>query len=225
MPSTTTPNLRVWDLPTRIFHWSLAVCVVALIVTGKAGSSAMQWHMRLGHVVLALIAFRILWGFVGGHWSRFVTFIPSPMHLVRYLRGETRASDRAGHSPLGALSVLAFLLLIGLQVLSGLLTDDEMFYAGALVAHAPSEWIELAGAWHVENGPPLVIGIIALHVLALLYYGIIKKRRLVPAMLHGDKNGLPQELLPSRDGAAQRFTALILMLGCGLGSYWIFTLG
>ena len=66
-----THTIRIWDLPTRLFHWLLAASVVALVVTAKVGGNAMVWHFRLGYVVLALLAFRLLWVLVGGGWSRF----------------------------------------------------------------------------------------------------------------------------------------------------------
>lgn len=222
MPSTS--RLRIWDLPTRLFHWLLVACIVALVITGKSGSDAMQWHMRLGHASLALIVFRLVWGLVGGHWSRFFTFIPGPARLLRYLRGQGSAADHAGHNPLGALSVLAMLLIISLQVGSGLLTDDDMFYAGPLAAHAPGAWVELASAWHVEWGQWLLLGIIALHIAALLFYGLVKKQKLIPAMLHGDKSGLPADLPPSRDGMAQRLLALVIAAVCAGLSYAVMSL-
>ena len=97
--------VRIWDLPTRLFHWSLAICVIALVVTAKVGGDAMNWHFRLGYAVFTLLLFRLLWGLVGGHWSRFASFFPTPGRLARYLGGRATAHDTAGHNPLGALSV------------------------------------------------------------------------------------------------------------------------
>ena len=88
----TTGRVRVWDLPTRLFHWVLALAVIGLVVTGKVGGNAMVWHFRLGYVVFALLLFRLVWGLVGGHWSRFVAFIYAPATLIAYLRGEGRPS-------------------------------------------------------------------------------------------------------------------------------------
>ena len=83
-------TVRIWDLPTRLFHWLLAVSVIGLIVTAKVGGDAMNWHFRLGYVVFALLLFRLVWGFVGGRWSRFASFFPTPTRLGRYLRGQAR---------------------------------------------------------------------------------------------------------------------------------------
>jgi hypothetical protein len=82
------PPVRVWDLPTRAFHWLLALAVIGLVVTAKVGGNAMLWHMRLGLVVRTLLSFRIVWGLVGGRWSRFASFIYAPGKVLRYLRGD-----------------------------------------------------------------------------------------------------------------------------------------
>ena len=81
-------TVRIWDLPTRLFHWALAACIVGLVVSAKLGGNAMVWHFRLGHAVLALLLFRLVWGLVGGHWSRFAVFWVSPARLLRYVRGQ-----------------------------------------------------------------------------------------------------------------------------------------
>src|SRR5580765_5651561 len=92
--------VRVWDLPTRVFHWLLASCVIFSIITGQLGGNALVWHLRSGYVVFTLLAFRIVWGLVGGHWSRFVNFTYAPATILRYLRGERRAGEHVdvGHN-------------------------------------------------------------------------------------------------------------------------------
>ena len=82
MPHT----IRVWDLPTRLFHWLLAACVIGLVVSGKIGGAAIVWHARLGYAVLALLLFRVVWGFAGGHWSRFGSFLYGPSSVIGYLQ-------------------------------------------------------------------------------------------------------------------------------------------
>ena len=115
----TPHTVRIWDLPTRLFHWALAACVIGLVITAKVGGNAMEWHFRLGYAVLALLVFRVVWGLIGGRWSRFSAFLYSPARLVRYLRGNAHPEDSAGHSPLGALSVFALLAVLGAQVGTG----------------------------------------------------------------------------------------------------------
>ena len=88
-------TVRVWDLPTRVFHWLLALSVVGMVITAKLGGNWMVWHLRLGHVVLALLLFRLAWGLFGGHWTRFTSFIYSPAAVLRYLRGQAPGRDHA----------------------------------------------------------------------------------------------------------------------------------
>ena len=82
-----THTVRIWDLPTRLFHWLLALCVIGLVITANVGGNAMVWHFRLGYAVATLLLFRVVWGLVGGHWSRFSSFLYAPASIVRYLKG------------------------------------------------------------------------------------------------------------------------------------------
>ena len=216
-------TVRVWDLPTRLFHWTLAATVVALVVTAKVGGSAMEWHLRLGHAVLALLAFRLVWGLVGGHWSRFATWVPSPARLLRYLRGAGTADDRTGHSPLGALSVLAMLAALAAQVASGLLSDDEIAFAGPLARFVSGAVVGQATWYHHGPGQYLVLGLVALHLLAIGVHAL-RGQRLVPAMLHGDRQ-LPAPATASRDGLAARALALVVLALCAALAWWVSSLG
>ena len=143
-------RVRVWDLPTRLFHWVLAVCVLGSIISAKIGGNAMAWHFRFGYVVLTLLAFRLLWGFVGGRWSRFSSFVYAPSTTLRYLRGQSRDDEHhhVGHNPLGAFSVFGFLALLLLQVSTGLVADDEISNAGPLVKFVSGATSSLATNWH-----------------------------------------------------------------------------
>ena len=109
--------VRIWDLPTRVFHWVLALAALGSVITAKIGGNAMAWHFRFGYLIFTLLAFRILWGIFGGHWSRFRNFIYAPATVLRYLRGQARPEEHldVGHSPLGAGSVFALLTVLMLQ--------------------------------------------------------------------------------------------------------------
>ena len=206
-------TVRIWDLPTRLFHWLLVIAVVGLIITGNLGGAWMTSHFRLGYAVLALLLFRLGWGFVGGYWSRFSQFIYSPLTLLRYLRGQSMPEHELGHSPTASLSVFALLLVLWVQVVSGLLSDDEIAFTGPLSRFAPSEWVSLATAYHAEWGKLVLIGLVVLHLLAVGYYKWVRKTSIVAAMITGDKT---TDLLQpaSRDGLAQRALALLLAIGC-----------
>jgi len=225
-PESGIGRVRVWDLPTRIFHWTLALTVVAAIATAKIGGNAMVWHMRLGLLALALLAFRLLWGFVGGHWSRFASFAYSPRTVTAYLRGDAGPDGRheVGHSPLGALSVFALLAVLVAQVATGLVADDEIATTGPLNSLVSGRTARLASGWHAAWGQYVIIALVLLHVGAVLYYLRVKKRNLIAPMWHGDK-ALAGDVPASVDGIAQRLLALVL-IAAGLGlAWWISRLG
>jgi cytochrome b len=147
------------------------------VVTGKVGGNAITWHFRLGYLVMGLLLFRIVWGLVGGHWSRFASFVRSPSTVLRYLRGQTRPDEHldVGHNPLGAGSVLALLLLLAVQVGTGLVADDEIanqgplnrFVSGAtgLVGHRLAQGLR-------PVDPDRAGGV--LHVAAIVFYRVKK---------------------------------------------------
>lgn len=218
-------TVRVWDLPTRLFHWSLAATTLALVVTAKLGGNAMEWHLRLGYAMLALLAFRLVWGLVGGHWSRFASFLYSPRRLWRYLRGRgDEARDGVGHSPLGALSVFALLATLLAQVGSGLMSDDEIAFFGPLTRFVPGDWVGLATWYHKDVGQYLLYGLVALHLLAILFYVLVRRRALVRAMLHGDKQ-LPRHTPASRDDGASRTRAAVVAALSAALAWWVSRLG
>jgi cytochrome b len=204
-----TTLYRIWDLPTRLFHWLLALSVLGLVVTGNVGGLWMDWHFRFGYAVLCLLIFRLLWGFVGGYWSRFGAFIFGPSALWQYLRGRSPLLHRVGHSPLAALSVFALLLALFVQVLTGLLSDDEIFHRGPWAVWAPYDWIETASRYHKQVGKFVVMGLVALHLLALVFYKVVKRQALVQAMVTGDK-ALEANVPTSLDAAPQRLMALLV---------------
>jgi cytochrome b len=206
-------TIRVWDLPTRVFHWALACAVVGLVATAQIGGSWMEWHMRLGYLVLSLLLFRVVWGFVGGHWSRFGVFVPSPAHLVRYLRGSVTPNDHAGHTPQGALSVLAMLLVLFAQVGSGLFSDDEIATSGPLSRFVSGDWVVKATDYHTAVGKYLLLALVFVHIVAILVYWLKKGQKLVPAMVHGNK-AVANDLQAARDDMATRGLALFIWLLC-----------
>jgi cytochrome b len=220
-------SVRVWDLPTRAFHWLLAASVIGAVVTAKVGGNAMVWHMRLGLVALALLVFRIVWGFVGGHWSRFGAFLYGPSSVLAYLRGESGPNGRydVGHSPLGALSVFALLAILLVQVATGLVADDEIATVGPLNRFVEGALALRATSWHKNLGQYLIIALVALHVVAVLFYLLKKGRNLIAPMWHGDQTALPPGTPASADGAAQRALAVGLMAAALGLSWWIARLG
>lgn len=202
-------KVRIWDLPTRVFHWLLVLCVIGLVVTGQIGGTVLSWHFRLGYVVLSLVLFRLVWGFVGGHWSRFAVFVRSPGNVMRYLRGQGDQDMEVGHTPLGALSVLALLAVVLVQVSTGLFSDDEIFNTGPLAHLASADWVSRATWLHTQVNKVLLLVLVLLHIAAIIYYRVAKRRDLVRPMLSGDKE-LGKPVQPARDTGGSRLLALVL---------------
>jgi len=212
--------IRVWDLPTRLFHWALAVCVVGLVITASVGGNWMNWHLRLGYTVLTLLLFRLVWGFIGGHWSRFSSFLFSPGTLVAYLQGRSKPAHRVGHTPLGALSVFALLAVLLAQVGSGLVSDDEIAFFGPLVGFVSGDTVRSATSYHKNVGKFLILGLVGLHLAAIAFYKFFKKQGLVKPMLLGDK--YVDETVPAaRDTLGTRLLALGVLLCCGALVNWV----
>ena len=181
-PTGKVSAVAVWDLPIRIFHGGL----VALIAFSwwSAENHRTQWHMWSGYAVLFGLLFRIGWGLVGSSTARFASFVRGPRGLMRYL-GDSRAWTAVGHSPLGALSVVAMLGLLAAQVGFGLiLVDEEGEFSGPLAHLVDDQTSELARTTHHAMFN-VVLGFIILHVAAILYYLIVKRRRLIGAMVRG----------------------------------------
>lgn len=225
-PPAALRPVRIWDLPTRLFHAALALAVVALVVTGNIGGDALAWHMAIGCAVGGLLVFRLLWGLMGGRWSRFGTFLWAPSAIVRYLRGAPAAGERfdIGHNPMGGLSVLAMLLALAVQVATGLVADDEIFTTGPLYRFVSGATSSLATTWHTGWGKALVIALVALHLAAIAWYRVARRQDLVRPMLHGDKR-LPPGTPESKDGLAQRALAAVLAVACAAAAWAVWRLG
>lgn len=226
VPSSPTAPVRVWDFPTRLFHWLLAASVLGSVVSAKLGGHAMVWHFRFGYAVLALLLFRVLWGLVGGRWSRFASFIYTPATVLRYVRGRPTPGKHldVGHSPLGSLSVFALLLVLLVQLGTGLVADDEIASLGPLNRYVATETGLLATSWHKQYGQWLVVGLAGLHVAAVFFYLAVRNKNLIGPMLTGDKL-LPPHTPASTDNARTRAMALVLA-ACSVGvAAWVSSLG
>lgn len=217
-------TVRIWDLPTRLFHWALAACVVGLVITGNVGGNAMTWHFRLGYTLLALLLFRMAWGFCGGHWSRWAQLPLQPARVRAYLQGQDDPQHRAGHNPLGSWSVLAMLFFLGLQVATGLVSDDEIANVGPLSSWVSGAVVSWATSWHKGWGKLILIALVVTHLLALAWYRWRRHQSLVPAMWHGDKT-LRDAPPASRDDLKSRGWALVLFVLAALAVAGLVSLG
>lgn len=208
-----TYTTRVWDLPTRIFHWALFGLIIAMVATGLLGGNAMVWHFRCGYAVLSLLLFRLVWGLIGGHWSRFVSFIYSPGAVLQYLRGQGRPEHSVGHNPLGAGSVFALLFFLFAQVGTGLFSDDAIAASGPLSKFVSNATVSMLTGYHKNIGKYVLLVLVLLHIAAILFYLLKKKENLIGPMLHGDKS-LLHRVENSRDDGRSRVLALAVFAGC-----------
>ena len=204
---------RVWDLPTRIFHWALVLFTIGLAATGLIGGNAMLWHMRFGFAVLSLLLFRFVWGLIGGHWSRFASFIYAPGTVRAYLKGEGKPEHSAGHNPLGAGSVFAMLLFLLAQVGSGLVSDDDIATSGPLSKFVSNAVVSAATSYHKNVGKYVLLVLVVLHVAAIVFYLMKKRQNLIAPMIYGDKL-LEHPLTASRDDAGSRAKAAVVFAVC-----------
>jgi len=211
-------TVRVWDLPIRLFHWTLALSIALGIVFVKIGGNAIQWHAYCGYVTLTLVIFRIIWGFVGSWHARFLNFVPSTKRLTDYLRGQTEGG--LGHSPLGAFSVLALLLAVLIQALTGVFADDDIFFQGPLAKYVSNSKVAFLTSVHHFN-QYIIFALVGLHVLAIFYYLLVKKDNLIQPMITGDKNVPANISSQAVDTMRQRLAALMILLGVGIGLYYL----
>jgi cytochrome b len=225
-PSPQAVAVRVWDLPTRLFHWLLVLAVIVSVSTAHIGGNAMVWHFRSGYTIFTLLAFRLLWGFFGGRWSRFSSFVFRPATTLRYLRGRTHADERldVGHNPLGSLSVFALLGLLIVQVGTGLIADDQIANAGPLNRFVSNATAGQATHWHKDYAEWVLLALVLLHIGAIAYYLLRKRRNLLRPMIDGDKP-LPADTPHSNDGLGKRGLALIVLLLCAAAVREVVRLG
>ncbi|RZI83075.1 MAG: cytochrome B [Rubrivivax sp.] len=210
-------TIRVWDLPTRLFHWALVVIIAGALVTQFIGGAAMDWHFRFGYAALALVFFRIVWGVMGPRYARFSSFIRRPSVILAYLKGQ--ASSNSGHNPLGGLSVLAMLAVILLQAGSGLFANDDIASEGPLAKLIDKAWSDQLTWFHAQVTGKLIYGLIGLHLLAIAYHRLRKKLDLITPMITGNQAVEGDDALPANDGAPVRTMAAVLMTLCAMGVY------
>lgn len=211
----------VWDLPVRVIHWSLLLCVVGAWLTREIEGDWFAWHTRLGYAVLLLVITRLLWGFVGTRHARFASFVRGPASIMRYLRGDasSTASAPVGHNPLGALMVLALLGLLLIQALTGLFANDQIMETGPLFGYVSSTTSDALTTVHKQVFD-LIVAAVFIHVAAALFYLWVKHDNLILPMLTGRKSAdrVPagEEIRSSRTAVA---VAILIALGAVL--YWV----
>ena len=206
----------VWDLPTRLFHWALVALIALQFASGEFGWLPMSWHYWLGYATLALIVFRVLWGFAGSETSRFADFLRGPRAVLRYVADSVhgRAEHAPGHNPLGGWSTVLMLAVVAAQAISGLFASDDISEEGPLAAHVADATVSLMTKVHALGRYVLIV-LITLHVAAVLLHWVIRSDNLVAPMLHGRARV---------DGArALRFVSswrALVLLALSAGAVW-----
>jgi cytochrome b len=179
-------RLLVWDLPVRLFHWTLALLVVFSFTTGKIGGAWMDWHLKSGYAILALLVFRFSWGLVGSDTARFRSFLHGPRAAIAYARATLggRRPNVLGHNPLGGWMVLLMLAVLAVQAATGLFSDDEIATQGPLAVKVSNAVVSRMSAIHSVN-EWMVAALVALHIAAVVIYRVVLRENLVAAMVHG----------------------------------------
>ena len=213
---------KVWDLPVRLMHWGLVLAVAGAWLTRELEGDWFAWHVRCGYAVLLLTATRIVWGFVGTRHARFADFVRGPRAILRYLRGGAGEDGRriAGHNPLGALMVLALLLMLLTQATLGLFANDKIMSTGPLFGYVTGETSDRLTSLH-EKLFDVIVAAIAVHVAAALFYLWVRRENLILPMITGSKPGY---LLPpgaSDIGSSRTLLAVGIAAALGALLWWV----
>lgn len=210
---TSVESVQAWDLPTRLFKWSLVVVVVLGWVTHHYGDAAQVWHKVNGYAALTLLLWRLMWGVIGGSTARFSSFVRGPGEVLAYafdfLRGRPRRF--LGHNPLGALMVLALLAVVLAQAGTGLFANDDVLVDGPFRSYVSDGLSDTLSRWHGRIFK-LIELLVVLHVLANLYHGFVKSDPVVRAMITGVKPAAEYEDLPRIRGDGSPRAALVCLV-------------
>jgi len=216
-PDDAPATVRAWDVPTRLFHWTLVTLIVMAWVSRKYGDANLVWHTWNGYAILVLIVYRIIWGLIGGSTARFSGFVNGPMTAIRY--GLDFAARRPrhflGHNPLGGLMVLALLAVVGLQAVLGLFSYEgaDAFVGGPLAAKVSGATTTLITSWHVRIFDLIMI-MAGLHIMASLVYLLWKRENLIKPMITGRKpKGAYEDQQEAEFGSLGK-AALCLLCAC-----------
>ena len=193
----------IWDLPTRLFHWLLVLSIGAQYVTAELLDDAMQWHFYFGYFTLGLVLFRLIWGLIGTKYARFSQFLSGPVSVIKYAQSlpDKNAKAHTGHNPLGGWAVIAMLLLVAVQAVSGLFLTDDVFLDGPYHHLVGETVLDIAEAVH-HTGFDILLIVIAVHIIAIVFYKFYKRQQLVPPMIHGMKDTASSGIRSSRTGLA-----------------------
>lgn len=204
MPPENYVAVRVWDLPVRLFHWAVVLLLAFQVASGYIGGQIMVLHAWSGYAMLALVIYRILWGFVGGTHARFASFLAGPGATWRFAKRlfSRQAVPQVGHNPLGGWNVVLLILSLAIQVGTGLFANDGAGNEGPLASRVSLDLSNNLSHLHRWNLKVLLV-LSGLHVVAVLFHWVVKKENLTAAMFTGVKQVPAAALRERRDALRQ----------------------
>lgn len=208
----------VWDLPLRLFHWLLALSIFGSWLTAEL--EEMQLHFWLGYWIIGLLIFRVLWGVIGPKHARFTSFTPGPGRLLRYVKelAKGAAAQSVGHNPVGSLSVLAMLILVAAQAGTGLFTTDDIIWSGPYFPAVDGDTSDALSTFHRTNFN-WILALIALHLIAVAFYWLVKKQNLVLPMITGRK---PADVVPEAEAIpSSELVKAAVVIAIAAGLVWL----
>lgn len=207
----------IWDIPTRLFHWLLVACITAQYITAEILENAIQWHFYIGYFTLGLILFRIIWGVIGTHYAKFSEFLAGPTRIMSYIKTLPKKDSHAhaGHNPVGGWMVMVLLALVAIQGISGLFITDDIYSNGPYYDAVSESTRDIMNTIH-HTAFNVLLGAIALHIIAIIFYALFKKQRLVGAMVHGKKSTAQKGITSSK-----LLLAVVIATLCAAVMYYI----
>jgi cytochrome b len=206
-------DVRVWDLPVRVFHWALVLLFAFMFLSGKLKGNWMEWHMYAGYMILALVLFRVLWGFAGSTFARFSNFLAGPGACIAFMKKLLSKSPAhvPGHNPLGGWMVLVLLAALLAQAGMGLFANDDISIEGPLFKFVSKDLSDRLTSLHYYNAY-LLLALAGVHVAAVLFHVFVKKENLVAAMFTGVKKlGADTEVPAVRFASSWRALGLFVL--------------
>ena len=211
-------SMKVWDAPTRLFHWAIVLLIAISYVTIKNASGDhlalfMRLHMLSGYAMLTLLLFRLAWGFVGSETSRFSQFLRNPLDGLRHLAqfGRREPDDQIGHNAAGGWMVIVLLVTLAVQAVTGLFTFDDV-PEGPLGGSVGEALAYKLTAVHQANFTVIVV-LMAVHVLTIAAYAVVKRHNLLRPMITGRKR-LPGATRQPRMASPLLALMLVALAAC-----------
>ncbi|HWV15544.1 MAG TPA: cytochrome b/b6 domain-containing protein [Cellvibrio sp.] len=220
-PLAEQRTVKVWDIPLRIFHWSLVILFAVAYITNWLGTDYFTYHLWSGYAIIVLVSFRILWGIVGTYHARFINFVRNPVATAKYALSVFKRKDKhyAGHNPLGAVMVVALLLSILVQAVTGLFTNDEIFNLGPLYGYISNDLSLTLTSLHRQLFY-WILAAVALHILAVVVHVVFKRENIIKSMFSGKKQG--SDLASEKSiGSSRIWLALIILVILSLALAWV----